>query len=110
MVNVLIGIYIILWSSSVFLFFKIRGKMKESYPEMAADIFAPSLSEHNINKSLKFQKFSMRSSMWKDIDDEGLLFLLKLHRFVSVGFLSMLSLTLLSIFSVAIYSILIGQM
>lgn len=89
--NILIGVYLLIWSICGITFFLIKGRLQRDYPEIAERIFAKSLAEHNLAMSLKFQKFSLRSSMWEEIEDDCLITLLQIHRAAFIGFASMLA-------------------
>lgn len=83
-------IFIGSWMVGAILGFLIKKRIKAIYPELHDKLYASAVVEHNIRKSLEYQKFSIFSSNWKKIDDRALLNWLRIQRvafFIMVGLL-----------------------
>ncbi len=78
--NIFITIFVMVWSGGVVSYFLIKKRLKELYPNLHRELFASSLTEHNISYSLKYQRFSLKSSEWNKIDDQKLILWLQLQR------------------------------
>ncbi|MGF2685164.1 hypothetical protein ACQUWM_01560 [Marinobacter sp. DUT-3] len=104
-----VSFFIFVWATGVVLAFLIKKRLKERYPEMHAELFAPSLLEHNVKKSLKFQSFALRSAKWSKIDDQQLILWLKLHRVCFSLLIGFFAMVLLVVFVGLAYYAITGQ-
>ncbi|MEH6552398.1 MAG: hypothetical protein V7744_20680 [Pseudomonadales bacterium] len=68
------------WLGGIALFFPIRSKLKANHPQLYDRIFAKSILEHNISKSLQYAKFALSSVEWRALDDPSLVRLLQVQR------------------------------
>ncbi len=107
--NIAIPIYLIVFSTCAVLYFLIKSRLKELYPDLHARLFAQSIIEHNIKRSLEFQRFALSSAQWSEINDEKLLSWLKINRISFVIMVSMLAMVFLMALVGLIYYAATGQ-
>lgn len=82
----LFELFTILLFIDVIAYFRIRFLLKSFYPEKYIQIFERKSSEHEINISTKFLKFSICKSQWEGVSNKKVVFWLHFNRIFSVGF------------------------
>ena len=78
--NIFIATFVAVWSGGLFSQFIIKTRLKNFYPDLHKELFAPSFSEHNVAYSLKYMGFSLKSSKWTDIKEHNLILWLQIQR------------------------------
>ena len=91
------------WLTGVVLHIAIKRRLKALYPNIHNQLYAKSIIEHNAAKSIKYQKFVLRSSKWSEIDDEKLILWLKLSRYSYLIMIVLITMFLIGIITGAIY-------
>jgi hypothetical protein len=76
----LVYAYIANWLTEAILTISIRSRMKKYHPVQFERLFAKTISEHTIEKSLIYVKYSFSSSEWPGLNDATLSKLLHLSR------------------------------
>jgi len=70
------------WFVGVILTLIIRSRIKKYHPELFDHLYAKTLSEHTIEKSLVYTKFTFSSSAWSGLNDPTLIKLLHVERVI----------------------------
>ena len=107
--NIALPLYLIVFSTCAVLTFLIKSRLKELYPDLHERLYAQSIIEHNIKRSLKFQGFALSSAQWSEISDDKLISWLKINRISFVIMVSMLAIFFLMVLVGLIYYAVTGQ-
>ena len=110
MINIGIFFFVLFWGIGLIMDLLIKKRLKALYPEIHAQLFAPSITEHNIKYSLEFMNFILRSSRWTKIEDEKLVLCFQVARVAFILMSGLMGSFVLFIFVALIYSALTGQL
>lgn len=77
-------IFIAIFIIAIPIYFRVRFLLKKYYPELYLEICGKRVTEHSMALSLRFIRFSLFESEWESIDNNTMLFWLKVYRLVSV--------------------------
>lgn len=73
MFSFIIFTFISTWVACAYFSLLVRKRMKLTYPNLHSDIYPDSLFKNDIKSGYKLIRFSLNSSMWREIEDPALL-------------------------------------
>ncbi len=86
--------------TGVFTLFRVKYLLRKYYLDKHNEIFGRSLMEYSPSNSVKVIRFSLSREEWEFIDNDSLIFWLKIYRAVSILFYSIILIALLYLISV----------
>ena len=93
------------WFLGAILYIVIRSRIRRCHPELFERLYAKSIAEHTIEKSLIYSKFSFTSSEWSDLNDPTLFNLLHTARIVMFFVVAPFALFLGALFIAIFYDV-----
>lgn len=88
-------LFICVFIIGVSIYFRVRFLLKKYYPEKYLELFGKSIADHSIGTSIRFIRFSLSKNAWEIIDNNKLLFWLRIYRLVSLIFYGVVVCTVL---------------
>ena len=86
MKEAILYLFYFLWAAGILLQLLIKSQLKKAAPKVHDEIFAKSFSQHSIQYSINYVRFTLTSKKWDEIQDPRLIFLLHINRVLSIAF------------------------
>lgn len=83
---IFIGIFVM----GVFTLFRVKYLLRKFYVDKHDELFGKSLMEYSASNSVKVVRFSLLKKEWGFVQNDKLLFWLKLYRIISIVFYSII--------------------
>jgi hypothetical protein len=102
-------IFISVFLIGAFTLFRVKYLLRKYYANKHNEIFGKSLMEYNSSNSVKIVRFSLSRKEWEFVENDTLLFWLKIYRAVSITFYSIILVALLYMMSVIFIEVYVGK-
>lgn len=79
-------LFISVFITGILILFRVKFLLKKYYPVKHDELFGKNIIDHSVSTSIRFIRFSLIKNEWGIIDNNKLLFWLRIYRVVAMIF------------------------